>query len=82
MDEDAVKRVIDIKNAIYDGDVSKFIALTKDDNELRNGKNTWGSFLHIACDEGQLGIVQYLVENGADVNLCGGASDAGPMLAP
>ncbi len=69
-----------ILEALESGDLNTFCKLVADDESLRNSPNAFGSWLHCASREGQLPIVKYLVENGADVNLRGGGVfDAGPI---
>ena len=68
-----------ILEAIESGDLEAFKGLVGQDATLRNGRNAFGSWLHCACSEGQLALVKYLVENGADINLRGGTGDAGPI---
>ena len=58
--------------AISDGDLGALSSLARTDRSLITVRNVYGSWLHRACSEGQLSIVKYLVENGADVNLVGG----------
>jgi len=66
--------------AISDGNLDALSALVRIDSSLVAVRNAYGSWLHRACSEGQLPIVKFLVENGADVNLCGGkTSDTGPI---
>lgn len=65
--------------AISDGDLDALAALVRTDRSLITARNAYGSWLHRACNEGQLPIVKYLVENGADVNLVGGLTSAGPI---
>jgi hypothetical protein len=68
-----------ILEAIRSGNLDTFSRLLGDDEALRNGPNPFGSWLHCASTKGQLQIVKYLVENGADVNLRGDTFDAGPI---
>jgi hypothetical protein len=72
-----------ILEAIESGDLDAFSRLVGQDDALRNSPNTFGSWLHCACAEGQLPIVIYLVENGADLDLRGDIAgvmgDAGPI---
>ena len=71
--------MISIPQAIENGDLDTFSTLVGKDESLRNGPNTFGSWLHLASYEGHLSIVKYLVENGADVNLCGNTADSAPI---
>jgi hypothetical protein len=68
-----------IIEAIENGDLDTLSKLVGQDDTLRNGPNPFGSWLHCACTDGQIAIVKYLVENGADVNLRGDTFDAGPI---
>ena len=75
-DMDLSKQVF---KAISDGDLNALSSLVRTDRSLITARNAYGSWLHRACEEGQFSIVKYLVESGADVNLRGGTSDAGPI---
>jgi ankyrin repeat protein len=68
-----------VADAIRRGDLIAFAKLIGPQEIIRNepdSASAFGSWLHFACMEGQLGIVRYLVENGADVNLRAGTFDA------
>jgi hypothetical protein len=68
-----------ILEAIEKGDLAEFSRLVGRSESLRNDPNAFGSWLHVASEDGQLSIVRYLVENGADVNLRSEPSDGGPI---
>jgi hypothetical protein len=68
-----------ILEAIKNGDLDTLSRLVGNDESLRNGPNAFGSWLHDASTKGQLGIVKYLVENGANVNHRGDTFDAEPI---
>ena len=59
-----------VLQAIKNDDLETFARLVGNDEALRNGPNAFGSWLHYASSKGRLPFVKYLVENGADVNLC------------
>jgi uncharacterized protein len=71
------------RNAIYEaidmGDLARFKELVGTDDALRNEPNDNGSWLHCASEKGQLSIVKYFVENGANVQLRGDTFDAEPI---
>ncbi len=68
-----------VLQAIKNDDLETFARLVGNDEALRNGPNAFGSWLHYASSKGRLPFVKYLVENGADVNLCADTYDAGSI---
>ena len=55
-------------DAIREGDLDTVANLVSKCPSLIHEQTTLGSLLHVAADKGQLPIVQYFVENGADIN--------------
>src|SRR4030043_1674919 len=60
----------DIYTASYNGDLETIKRLIEENPELVNSRNSLGRFpLEMAAQTGQIDIIKFLLENGADVNL-------------
>ncbi len=57
-----------IHDAIEAGNLGEVAALIGNDSELRDISTVFGTWLHIAADEGQLPVVKWLLKAGADIN--------------
>ena len=62
----------EIRIAIKQGDKQRVACLIGDSKDILNMMTTFGTWLHVAAAHGQLEIVKYLVDIGADVNARGG----------
>jgi ankyrin repeat protein len=72
----------DIYIASYRGDIETVKRLIAEDPELINSRNSGGRFpLEMAAQTGQIDIVKFLLEKGADVNLNRGGATALHMAA-
>ncbi len=61
---------LDIHQAAKEGDLAKVKALLEKNTDLINAKNENGQTpLHIAASGGQLAVVEFLISQGADINL-------------
>lgn len=69
-----------IRTAIKQGDlVTVTKMLSEDRSRLNWNVKPFGSWLHIAATNGQLRIMEWLIEQGMDVNQKAGVSDSGPL---
>jgi uncharacterized protein len=68
-----------MSNAIINGDLDLVKEMITTYEGLKETITGYGSWLHVASDEGKLEIVKYFVELGLDVNQYGGFADAGPI---
>ncbi len=68
-----------VRTAIKNGDLDLVKEFLNDDNELLNVETPFGSWLHVAADQGKYNIAQYLVNRGLDVNRDGGISGGNPI---
>lgn len=76
MSEEAKKVNLEIRNAIKAGDVNRVVDLIGSDVQRLRAMTPFGSWLHVAAEQGKLDIVQKLVALGIDVNLTGGFADS------
>lgn len=69
-----------IRAAIKQGDLASVSKMLGEDrSRLTWNVQPFGSWLHIAASNGQLRIVEWLIEQGMDVNQKAGVSDSGPL---
>ena len=72
----------DIFMASYNGDLQTVKRLVEQDPGLANGRNDYGRFpLEMAAQTGQIEIVKFLLEKGADINADRGGTTALHMAA-
>ena len=69
----------EIRPAIRAGDADRVVAMLRSNPERLNMVTPFGTWLHIAARNGQLGVVKELVSLGADVNKPGGTFESGPL---
>ncbi|MFH1940642.1 MAG: ankyrin repeat domain-containing protein [bacterium] len=78
----ALSHAQDIFIASYNGDLETVKRLIEENSELVNSRNSTGRFpLEMAAQNGQIDIVRFLLEKGADVNLNRGGATALHMAA-
>ncbi|MEK5214186.1 MULTISPECIES: ankyrin repeat domain-containing protein [Psychrobacillus] len=68
-----------IRNAIKLGDIIGVKKLIGSDTEVLNTMTAFGTWLHVAAKNGQLEIVQYLIQKGIDIDVKGGTFDASAL---
>jgi len=68
-----------IRNAIKLGDIIGVKKLIGSDTEVLNTITAFGTWLHVAAKNGQLEIVQYLIQKGIDIDVKGGTFDASAL---
>jgi len=61
-----------IRISIKQGNLEQVIQLIGDDKSVLSMMTPFGSWLHVAADQGQLDIVKKLLDLGVDINLRGG----------
>jgi ankyrin repeat protein len=69
----------DIRSAIKQGNVERVMNLIGSEKSRLQMMTPFGTWLHVAAAQGQLQIVKWLVENGADVNAEGGIAGGGAL---
>lgn len=69
----------EIRNAIEQGQVEKMTSLIGTDSTRLEMTTVFGSWLHLAADEGKLEIAKRLVGMGIDVNAYGGIEGGGAL---
>ena len=72
MNENSIEIQRVIEKAIEDGDEREVSRLLAEDPTRLNIMTVFGSWLHIAAANGQLGIVKLLLDLGIDIGRCGG----------
>ena len=73
--------MIDIQQAIIDGDLEYIKTKVSANNVNTLFYPNQKSFLTMACIKGQLEIAKYLVEVGADINASSGSKKVTPLIA-
>lgn len=68
-----------IRNAIKLGDIIGVKKLIGSDTEVLNTITAFGTWLHVVAKNGQLEIVQYLIQKGIDIDVKGGTFDASAL---
>ncbi len=68
-----------MRTAIKEGNLETVKQLLDEEKGLLQVETTFGSWLHVAADQGKLDIVKYLIDCGMDVNKNGGISGGSPM---
>lgn len=69
-----------MRTAISMGDLPGLTRLIAEDrSRLAWIVSPFGSWLHIAASKGQVRILEWLIEQGMDVNQPGGVADSGPL---
>jgi uncharacterized protein len=68
-----------MRRAIKSGDLRLVKDLLATYHGLKDTVTGYGTWLHVASDQGQLDIVKYLIEIGLDVNQNGGFADSGAI---
>lgn len=71
----------EIRESIRAGNLERLEALFAEDAKRLSMMTTFGTWLHVACSFGQLEVVKYLVDHGADVNARGGIEGGAPIDA-
>jgi uncharacterized protein len=69
MDKEIIKTM---RKAICSGDLDLLNEMLEKNDGLINEETGFGSWLHIAAEQGQLEIVKFLHEKGVDINVNGG----------
>ncbi len=77
MDKKSVNKAI--RKAIKRGDINEVKQLIGNDKEILNTMTPFGTWLHVAAKKGHLGIVEYLIHKGIDVNTKGDIFDASSL---
>ncbi|RYE42496.1 MAG: ankyrin repeat domain-containing protein [Hyphomicrobiales bacterium] len=70
-----------ILSAVERGDLDQFIKIINGDDALLHAFTPLGTWLHIAAYEGQLKMVEYLLQQGLDINADGGTLGGGALNA-
>jgi ankyrin repeat protein len=60
--------LVKIRTSIEQGNLEDVASLIGDDKSRRDMKTAFGSWLHVASSNGQLRIVQWLLNTGLDIN--------------
>jgi uncharacterized protein len=68
------------REAIKSGDMATLEKLLRFEPERINELTIFGSLLHVAAGEGNISAIKHLLKMGADINLRGGAFEAGPIM--
>jgi uncharacterized protein len=74
-----VKLLNEIESAIEEGDLDKTRTLLLADRSRLAWTTNNGTWLHLAAELGQLSIVQFLLQEGMDVNLRASLVDCAPI---
>lgn len=77
MEEKALAKKI--RTAIKSGNVQEAKRLIDENPDCINMMTPFGTWLHVAAAHGQLEILKFLIERGADVNKCGGIAGGGAL---
>lgn len=78
---DAKPRNRALLSAVERGDVEKFGELVDGDDSLLRMSTPFGTWLHVAASEGQLRMVEHLMQRGLDLNAYGGIFNGGVLNA-
>ncbi len=68
-----------MRAAIKMGSLDRVKELLAKNKELLDVDTPFGSWLHVAADQGRMDIAKYLIECGMDVNRNGGISGGNPI---
>lgn len=68
-----------MRSAIQGGEIEKVREMVNSDNELLHTMTAFGSWLHVAATEGNVEIMDLLIEAGIDVNTQGGTFKGGSL---
>ena len=68
-----------IRNAIKFGNINEVKEIIGDDKEILNTMTSFGTWLHVAAKKGSCEIVEFLVEQGIDIDAKGGTFDSSAL---
>jgi uncharacterized protein len=68
------------REAIKSGDLPTLEKLLRLEPQRINELTIFGSLLHVAAGKGNIPAIERLLEMGADINMRGGAFEAGPIM--
>jgi len=77
LDKNSVNKAI--RNAIKRGDINEVKQLIGNDKEILNTMTAFGTWLHVAAKKGHFEIVEYLINEGIDIDARGGTFDASAL---